>query len=132
MMEQAFVLMVVGATSVGAYLLGGKGCGLPAHKLWRAVAKACEYVGLMVVFAVVNVAVGMLAVFGVRWLTGQFVSLYVASDMTLVILSVPQALIFQAWRDISRLHRTSGGQGELPVTPPAMTSPTCPSGGESN
>jgi hypothetical protein len=102
-MTQAFILILVGATSLGTFLLGVKGFGLPVSRLRQAMAKICEALGLMVVFAVVNLAAAMLAVLTVRWLTGWFVSLYIAADMTLLLLAALQALVFQAWRETS--HR---------------------------
>jgi hypothetical protein len=100
-MAQAFILMLAGMTSLGAYFLGVKACKFPAHRLCQAIARTGECLGLMIMFSLLNLAVGMLMILGGRWLTGWFVSLYVASDVTLVLLSVLQALIFQAWREAS-------------------------------
>ena len=60
-MESVFILVVAGLTSVGAYVFGIAGLGLSASRLWLALGKACECVGLTLVFSVVNLAVAMFA-----------------------------------------------------------------------
>jgi hypothetical protein len=61
-----------------------------------------ESLGLGVLFLLANLAVGAALILGVRSLTGHFVSIYLISDMTLPILSLVQALVFQRWRERSR------------------------------
>ena len=41
-MESAFILVVAGLTSVGAYVFGIARSGLSTSGLWLALAKACE------------------------------------------------------------------------------------------
>ena len=106
-MESVFVLVVVGLTSAAAYLLGIARLGYPKSRLRLALRKACEGVGLTLVFGVVNLAVAMSAILAMRSLSGRFVSLYAASDATFLILSWLQALTFQAWREGSRQRHTS-------------------------
>ena len=106
-MESVFVLVVAGLTSAAAYLLGIARLGYSKSWLWLALCKACESVGLTLVFSVVNLAVAMSAILAMRSLSGQFVSLYIASDTTFLLVSLLQALTFQAWREGSRQRHTS-------------------------
>jgi hypothetical protein len=98
-MESVCILLVAGLTSAGAYALGTARLRLPTSGLRPAFSKACECVGLMLVFSVVNLAVATSAVLVVRSLSGRFVSLYVAADAMFLMLSWLQALTFQAWRE---------------------------------
>jgi hypothetical protein len=106
-MESAFILVVVGLSSAGAYVLGTARCGFSTSGLWPALAKVCECVGLMLVFSVVNLAVAMFAILAMRSLSGRFVSVYIASDITFLMLSWLQALTFQAWREGSQQRHTA-------------------------
>ena len=91
-------IIVVGLTSAGAYLAGTGYRGLRGSDLPNAVRDAMESLGLAVVFLAGNLTVATLTILGLRALTGYFVSIYVVSDVTLPILSLIQALIFQHWR----------------------------------
>jgi ABC-type transport system involved in cytochrome bd biosynthesis fused ATPase/permease subunit len=106
-MESVFILVVAGLTSAGAYILGAARLGFSTTGLRLALGKACEGVGLTLLFSVVNLAVAVLVILVMRSLSGRFVSLYVASDITFLMLSGLQALTFQAWRENSPPHRTS-------------------------
>ncbi len=96
-MERSFILLLVGLSSVGAYWVGAKGLGLSGRGLRTAVGKLLEGVGMTLVFLAVNLAVGMLALLATRGLTRGFVSLYLADDITLPVLSLLQGLAFQWW-----------------------------------
>jgi hypothetical protein len=106
-MEQIFILSLVGLTSIGSYILGVKGLRLSRSGLGLALGKACECVGLALAFFLLNMAIAMFAILAVRSLSGRFVSIYLASDITLLIVSLLQALIFQAWREADPQRRTS-------------------------
>jgi hypothetical protein len=106
-MESVYILIVAGLTSVGAYILGITRLRLSRSRLWEALGKTCECVGLTLVFFLLNLAVGMLAILAMRSLSGRFVSLYIASDVLLLVLSLLQALAFQAWREGSCHYHTS-------------------------
>jgi hypothetical protein len=97
-----FILVVAGLTSMGLYVLAIIGLGCSASRLWPALGKVCECVGLTLLFGIVNLAVATSAILAMRSLGGRFISLYIASDTTLLILSWFQALTFQAWRAASR------------------------------
>jgi hypothetical protein len=106
-MESVYILIVAGLTSVGAYILGITRLRFSGSGLQLAFGKACECVGLTLVFFLLNLGVGMLAILAVRSFSGRFVSLYLMSDITLLVLSLLQALTFQAWREGSGRRHTS-------------------------
>jgi hypothetical protein len=95
-------IFIFGLTSIGIYLARvGRG-GLHPSALAGAMRDVLESLGLGVLFLLVNLVVGAAIVLGVRSLSGHFVSIYLLSDMTLPILSLLQALVFQRWRERSR------------------------------
>lgn len=100
-MKQVFMLALVAVTSLGAYLLGAKGLKLPGRAIRKAIGKMLECLGMMFVFLGINIAVGVIVILAARAVTGEFVSLYLASDGTLLVLSLIQGLAFQWWRDLS-------------------------------
>lgn len=105
-MKQPFVLALVGLTSVGAYLVGANGLGLSGSGLRKAVGKMVECFGMMLVFFVVNLAAGMIAILTARVLTrglGRSTSLP-NETATLLVFSLLQDLAFQWWRELSRLR----------------------------
>ncbi len=105
-MESMYILIVVSLTSVGAYILGITRLRFSGSKLQLALGKACECVGLTLVFFLLNLGVGMLAILAIRSFIGRFVSLYIVADIALLVLSLLQALTFQAWREGSRYCHT--------------------------
>lgn len=105
-MDHTLILIMAGLTSVGTYILGVKGLRLSGYGLLLALGKACECVGLTLVFFLLNLMVGIVVILIARLFMGRFVSLYSASDATLLVLSLLQALTFQAWRAGSRHGRT--------------------------
>src|SRR5262245_54021287 len=88
---------VVVATSLAAYLIGGRLLRLPRPGLRRAFGRALETLGLLMLFAAVNVGLGIAFVLAYRGITGEFLSFYLLNDAVLGILSLVQALIFQWW-----------------------------------
>jgi hypothetical protein len=106
-LEALFILVVAGLTSAGAYVFGIARLRFSKSGLWLALGKTCECLGLTLVFCVLNLAVAMVAILAMRSLSGQFVSLYIASDTTFLVLSLLQALTFQAWREGSRQRHIS-------------------------
>jgi hypothetical protein len=101
-MGSLLILAVVALTSAGAYIFGLARLRSSRSGLWGALGKTCECLGLTLVFCVLNLAVAMCAILAMRSLSGHFVSLYIASDTTFFMLSLLQALTFQAWREGSR------------------------------
>jgi type IV secretory pathway VirB3-like protein len=106
-MEEAFLLLGAGVTSLATYIIGVQWFGCARDGLWRAIGRAFECIGLTLVFFLLNLVVGMIAVLAVRSLMGRFVPLYIVSDTTLLMLSLFQALTFQAWREDARHRHTS-------------------------
>ena len=100
-MEQVFSLVLVGCTSVGAYLFGTKVVGLSASTFRKAVGKMFECFGVSLVFFMVNLGAGMIGILVARAVTRGFVSLYMAADVTVLVLSVLQGLTVVWWRDLS-------------------------------
>lgn len=105
-MEQTFVLALAGLTSIGAYLVAVAGFGLRASGLRAAMAKMLECVGMMLGFLLVNLTIGVIAILAVRILTRGFVSLYLANDITLLVISVLQGLAFHWWRESGSVSKT--------------------------
>jgi hypothetical protein len=100
-MEQVFILILVGLTSVGAYVLGARVLYLSVRSLRKAVGKMLECFGISLGFLVINLTAGMSIILAARALTDGFVSLYVLADETLIVLSLLQGLTFLWWRDLS-------------------------------
>jgi hypothetical protein len=95
-METAFILAVVGLTSLGVAPLARRGA---RRRLGSAAARTLETIGLAVVFLFLNVAVGFGLALVARKVAGGFVSLYLNDDATIVALSALQALVVQWWRE---------------------------------
>jgi len=102
-MEQLFVPTLVAFTSTVACLAGAKVWGLSCKRLLEAVGKMLEGVGLTAILFVFNVAVGAIAILGARSLLSDSVSLYLAADITLLPLSLLQALAIQWWHQLSKV-----------------------------
>ncbi|HLC41537.1 MAG TPA: hypothetical protein VJO34_07900 [Methylomirabilota bacterium] len=107
-MDELFLLILLGLTSVGAYLIG-KRRGLSWSEFHRAVGSMLESVGFSLVFFLINLGLGVSLILAIRALTPWFVSLYLADNAVLLILSFLQGLTFQWWRATSA--REEGGQG---------------------
>jgi hypothetical protein len=99
LMEQFLVLGLTGITSLGSLLLGVRALGYSGIGLRAAVGKTLECVGVTFVFFLANLAAGMFVVLLGRFLTQGFVSLYLANDVTLLVLSLLQGLTFEWWRE---------------------------------
>lgn len=97
-MDRVFVPGLIVVTSLSVWALATRR-GLSSAALPRAVGRALETAGIAVGFVVLNLAVGAIAVIGVRTLAHRFVSFYAMNDAALVLLALGQALVFQAWRD---------------------------------
>ena len=101
-MEALFLLSLVAATSAAAlHLARRRGHADRPGALRAAALDALECVGLAVVFFVANLALGALVTVAVRAVTPLFVSLYLSGDVSLLVLSMLQALVYQRWRDRS-------------------------------
>ena len=96
MIDSLFLLSLVTTTSLLVLLLG-RASGREVRTLAAAVGRALECVGLTIVLFAFNVGAGLLFVLAVRGLTGRFVSVYANTDATLLVCSLVQALVLQAW-----------------------------------
>jgi hypothetical protein len=103
-MTQVFSLVIAGLTSVGMYVVGVRGLGLSGNGLRAALSKALECVGGILAFFIMNLVLGVVIILTARLVTRGFVSLYLASDPTLLVLSSLQGIAFQGWREVSRRH----------------------------
>ncbi len=100
--QHPFVLVIVVLTSLAAIALGAAALRLPLRALPRALGVMLETTGIVVGFLAVNVATGVVLVLAGRRLTPYYLTLYEVTDVTLLVLSVLQALAFQAWRHARR------------------------------
>jgi hypothetical protein len=93
-----FVLLPVALTSAAAALVlaGRPDAG---RALAAAVGRALETVGFTLLFFLANLAAGALVTVAVRALGVAFISIYLTADITLLVLSLLQALLFQRWRE---------------------------------
>ena len=96
-LEQIVLPALVAITSLGAFLVGTLRLGLAPAGLRQAGVRTLEMVGLLIVFSVLNLALGVAGVLAWRGLTGEFVSLYVLNDAVLGLLSLLQAVVFHWW-----------------------------------
>ena len=78
------------------YFVGTRWMGLQSS-VRTSLAHTAETVGIAVVFFIANATVLVVGALTMRAL-GVFVSLYLATDLMLVILSSIQAVVFQFWR----------------------------------
>ena len=91
------ILGIFALTSVVAYFVGTRGFGLRRDRLTPATIEALECLGLVVVFLVGNLAAGVALILGLRALTGRFISMYWLNDISVLALSLVQALVLQSW-----------------------------------
>jgi hypothetical protein len=91
--DALFLLGVVAVTSAVLALVARRRHG-PAGD---AFGRVLEWAGLTVAFLVLNLVAGVIGVWLLRAITGQFVSMYVNTDTTLVLLSMAQAVAAQWW-----------------------------------
>jgi uncharacterized membrane protein len=96
------LVLIVGLTSLGAYLVATRFTDLRRADLQGAVTETLECLGLVVIFFVANLSVGAALILSLRSLSGQFISVYIVDDVTLVILSILQGVVFHRWRARSK------------------------------
>ena len=101
-MSSITLVLIVGVTSLGAYLAATRFADLRRGELRGAVMETLECLGLVVIFFLANFAVGTTLILGLRALTGRFISVYIVNDATLAVLSLLQALVLHRWRARSK------------------------------
>ena len=97
MIEDLFVVVLVMLTSGAAYLLGTRKLALGRDSFQIAVSQMLECIGAFAAFLAINLAVGVVIIFLIRSITPRFVALYILDDVTLIIFSVCQGIVFQLW-----------------------------------
>jgi hypothetical protein len=95
------LLILVALTSLGAYGLGVRVLRLSPGTLPCAMRRLLLGVGLALLFLAANAVLGMTAILATR-ATGRFITPYLINDVTLVILSLLQGLVFAHWLEASR------------------------------
>lgn len=98
-MTTVMILILIGLTSAGAYTAGARGLRRSPGGLPEALVCVVEGVGFAIAFLALNLVVGFVIVRTLPILTGDFVSVYVLEDSTLVILSGLQGFAFRWWLD---------------------------------
>ena len=101
MVTGVFMLVLVGLTSIGAYLVGVTWLRFPGRTLRPALDKMLECVGTTLIFVVLNLVLATTIILTMRKLTGRFVSVYVVNDITWLGLSLLQGVTFQWWREMA-------------------------------
>ncbi len=96
-MESLYLLLLFGLTSLALYAAGRRGLGLRRAALRAALSRVLECAGLTLALLALNLAAGFVLVLALRRITGEFVSLYLNTDATLLVLSVAQAVALQWW-----------------------------------
>jgi len=83
-------------------VIGVRWQGRSAAGLRRAAGRTLDGIGLGLVFYAANLAIGWMVVIALRVSTGGFVTLYVLSDTTILMLSVLQGLVVRWWCEDTR------------------------------
>jgi hypothetical protein len=91
--QSLFILALAGATSLAAAGLAWR-TGRPGRRWGLAVGRALEALGLGAAFFALNVVVGAAAVLLTRRLSGAFLSAYLVNDVSLLVVSLLQGLVF--------------------------------------
>ncbi|WP_437663605.1 hypothetical protein [Sorangium sp. So ce1182] len=97
MSDSLYILAVVAATSGAAYAAGRR-LGMRAGLVPAALRRAIRLVGACLLFWGGNIAVGAGVALLVRGLGLGFLWLYVNTDVSVLVLSAVQALVFESWR----------------------------------
>ncbi|XXT24164.1 hypothetical protein WME94_21730 [Sorangium sp. So ce429] len=97
MPDSLYILAIVAATSGAAYAAGRR-LGMRAGLVTAALRRAIRLVGACLLFWGGNIAVGAGVALLVRGLGLGFIWLYVNTDVSVLVLSAVQALVFESWR----------------------------------
>ena len=95
---RTLIIAIAVLTSVVVLLAFARGERRPSRRLTRAAGLALETIGATVLLFAANLAVGAILVLGGRRFTPIYLSLYDVSDVSLLVLSLCQALVLQGWR----------------------------------
>ncbi len=97
-MRGHILLLLVGCTSLAAYLIGARGLGLSRERFRAAIGKMLTCLGATLIFFGMNLGVGILVVLTARALPFGFLSMYLNTDVSLLVLSAIQGVTFACWR----------------------------------
>jgi hypothetical protein len=97
-LESLYIAGLVIASSVLAGVLAVRVLRLPYPALRPALVRLLEWAGLTTGFYALNLVLGVAAVAVLRKVSGSFVSMYLNTDDTLLVLSGLQAAVLQWWR----------------------------------
>ncbi|WP_437311906.1 hypothetical protein [Sorangium sp. So ce388] len=125
MPDSLYILAVVAATSGAAYAAGRR-LGMRAGLVPASLRRAIRLVGACLLFWGGNIAVGAGVALLVRGLGLGFIWLYVNTDVSVLVLSAVQALVFESWRAQHEQERAQQAQARGPVAPRADDSTGCP------
>ena len=98
-MGDLFLPLLYAAGAAALLLAGARGLGLPARAIGAALGRVAEWAGLTTMLVVLNVAAGFALVLLLRRLTGEFLSLYLNADLTVLAASALQAAALQWWME---------------------------------
>src|SRR5262249_33568553 len=91
-MEQSFPLLVAVVTSVLAWAVPGRARGFSGRRWLLAMSRALELIGVSAVLFILNQMVAIIAILTIRTVTDRFLSMYLASDVSILGLSLLQGL----------------------------------------
>jgi hypothetical protein len=94
--DVAFAVLV-GLTSLAAYLLGARRNSVSRPGLGAAVRATLETVGLGVLFLAANLTLAALTVVLARAITGRFVAVYAIDDLAFTAVSLLQGILCRWW-----------------------------------
>lgn len=90
-------ILLIGLTSLAAYLVGTRRFGLSRPALGGVVRATLETIGMATVFLVANLGLAALALGLVRGAAGHFISVYMVDDLALGAVSLLQGFVFRWW-----------------------------------
>jgi hypothetical protein len=96
-MGELLVVSSVAGTTLAGWWFGRYILELSGVRFVSILAATLECLGMTVIFVLLNVVLGAVCVLAIRGLTTSFVSLYMFSDLALVLLSLLQGLAFRWW-----------------------------------
>lgn len=108
MTTQSLILATVAVSSGATYLYASRRRRLTPRALGQALAGMLECLGMMVVFAALNVLAGLVIVALTRVLGAYFVSLHSLNNSVLLVLSACQAIAYQAWHKSFAVEKGTG------------------------
>src|SRR6266581_4467776 len=97
-MEIPIILSCIGFTSLTLFLVGNKLLGLRPTDLSHALVLFVETIGISIIFLMINIGVGLIALLSLRLTTSMFISLYILGNYGWIVFSLVQGFLFQCLR----------------------------------